>query len=245
MEHYTYHILYQVEETHWWFVGRRSLILDQIARYYQGQKNLVMLDIGCGCGIFMTHLTPYGKIVGMDSSADALCFCQQRRLSHLVQGDAEMLPFFPNSFDLLTANDLLEHLDDDITSLHGFFSLLKPGGRLFVFVPAYQFLWSLQDEISHHKRRYTKRRLTHVIESAGFTIEQVTYANTLLFPVIWVGRQMLKIVRRFRDVQTENTLHPQWSNRVLKRIFCLERPLLRRLSLPFGVSLLAVCRKPL
>jgi SAM-dependent methyltransferase len=245
MEHYTYHILYEVEESHWWFVGRRSLILDQIARYYEGQKNLLMLDIGCGCGIFMKHLTRYGEVVGVDRSAEALHFCQQRGISYLLQGDAATLPFSPNTFDLLTANDLLEHLDDDITSLRGFFALLKPGGRLFVFVPAYQFLWSLQDEISHHKRRYTKRQITQVITSAGFIPEYMTYANTFLFPVVLVGRQVLKILRHFRDVETENKLHPRWSNALLMRIFCLERPLLRRLSLPFGVSLLAVCRKPL
>lgn len=245
MEQHTYPILYQVEESHWWFVGRRRIILDQLTRYYQGREQLVTLDIGCGCGIFMTRLARYGEVVGIDRSADALRFCQQRGLSQLIQADAEALPFSDNTFDVLTANDLLEHLDDDISSLRELFSLLKPGGRLFVFVPAYQCLWSLQDEISYHKRRYTKRRLTQVIASAGFSLEHITYANTLLFPVIWAGRQVLKIIRHFRDIETENTLHPKWSNAFLMRIFCLERPLLRRLSLPFGVSLLAVCRKPL
>lgn len=244
MEKYTYHILYQVEQSHWWFVGRRSLILDQIARYYEGQKSLILLDIGCGCGIFMKDLAPYGEVVGIDLSAEALRFCQQRGLAHLIRGDAEMLPFSQNTFDLLTANDLLEHVEDDRRSLHEFFALLKPGGRLFVFVPAYQFLWSLQDEISHHKRRYTKRQLTQLIASAGFIPEYITYANTFLFPVVLVGRQVLKILRHFRDFETENTLHPRWSNALLMQIFCLERPILRRLSLPFGVSLLAVCRKP-
>jgi hypothetical protein len=113
-----------------------------------------------------------------------------------------------------------------------------------VFVPAFQFLWSLQDEISFHKRRYTASQLLSVMEEAGFVVERLTYANTLLFPVVWAGRQILKILRRVKNVDTENTLHPSWANPILTHIFRLEVPLLRYLRFPFGVSLLAVCRRP-
>lgn len=243
MEQYTYDILYREEETHWWFVGRRAVILEQIAHFYQGQTTLSVLDIGCGTGIFLKSLVSYGNIVGLDLSRDALQFCQQRQLAQLVQGDGVRLPFADHAFDVLTANDFLEHVDDDVTSLREFFRVLKPEGRLFIFVPAYQFLWSLQDEISHHKRRYTMRQLTQAISSAGFKPEYLTYANMLLFPVIFAGRQALKVLRCFRKIDTENTLHPHWTNRWLKHIFLWEVVLLRRIRFPVGVSIMAVCRK--
>ncbi|HEY3174662.1 MAG TPA: class I SAM-dependent methyltransferase [Candidatus Polarisedimenticolia bacterium] len=243
MERYTYEILYRTEESHWWFAGRRRLILDQIARCCEGRRDLRSLDLGCGTGIFLESLARYGEPVGLDVSEDALAFCRERRLTRLVRADGSLIPFADESFDLLTANDLIEHLEDDAAALSEFRRVLKPGGRAIVFVPAFGFLWSLQDEISHHRRRYTVPRLARAIGEAGLEVERITYANTLLFPVIFAGRQALKVMRRFREVRTENDLHPGWSNGILKTIFGWEAPLLRRMDLPFGVSILAVCRK--
>jgi SAM-dependent methyltransferase len=244
MEQYTYGIMYQTEETHWWFVGRRNLILDQVAQFYRNRQNLRLLDIGCGTGIFVKFLDSYGEAFGLDISIDALSFCQKRGFSMLVQGSGLSIPFLDNTFDVLTANDLVEHLEDDVVGLKEFLRVLKPGGRAFIFVPAYQFLWSLQDEISHHKRRYTAKQLKEAIRVSGFELEKITYANTLLFPVIYTGRQVLKVLRRFREVETESDLHPSWSNKLLTGIFNLEVPILRHMKFPFGVSIMAVCKKP-
>jgi SAM-dependent methyltransferase len=243
MERYAYELMHQVEATHWWFVGRRTLILDQVAQRYRGQANLRLLDVGCGTGIFADSLNPYGQVTGLDLSPEALKFCRRRGSADFVQGDAVAIPFRDNTFDVITANDLVEHLEDDLGGLREFGRVLKPRGRAFIFVPAYQFLWSLQDEISHHKRRYTAGELTRVIGRSGLCVDRITYANTLLFPVVWGGRQALKVVRRFKPVQTENDLHPQAANGVLAAIFKCEAPLLRRVRFPFGVSILAVCQK--
>jgi SAM-dependent methyltransferase len=244
MERFMYDMLYRIEETHWWYVGRRRLLLDQIVACYSGQRHLRVLDIGCGTGIFMRSLQSYGTVFGLDLAADALRFCQQRQLVQLVQGDGASLPFYANTFDLVTANDLLEHLDDDRASLQEFRRVLKPGGRAVIFVPAYQFLWSLQDEISHHKRRYTLPQLSGIVQEAGLTPEKITCANMLLFPLIFTGRQVLKVLRRFLPIRSENDVHPRWTNALLMTIFGCEVPLLRHNRFPFGVSLLAVCRKP-
>lgn len=243
MEPYTYEILYRTEESHWWFVGRRRLILDQIARFCEGRHDLRSLDLGCGTGIFLESLARHGEAIGLDFSDDALAFCRERGLRRLVRADGTAMPFSDASFDLVTANDLVEHLEDDAAAVREFHRVLKPGGRAVIFVPAFTFLWSLQDEISHHRRRYTVPRLASVIEAAGLELERITYANMLLFPVIYAGRQALKALRRFKEVRTENDLHPGWSNGILRTIFGWEVPLLRRMNLPFGVSILAVCRK--
>jgi hypothetical protein len=121
--------------------------------------------------------------------------------------------------------------------------VLKPGGRLFIFVPAHRWLWSLQDEISGHRRRYTAPSLRSLVERAGLRLERQSYVSTLLFPVIFLGRLWLKVYRRFKDVKTENDLHPAWSNGLLTRIFRAEIPFLRHANLPFGASLLSVTIK--
>ena len=104
-------------------------------------------------------------------------------------------------------------------------------------------LWSLQDEVSEHKRRYVARTLRETVTGAGLEVERQTYVSTLLLPVIYLGRQWLKVRRIFQKFDTENDLHPQWSNGILRSIFEFEIPILRRIDMPFGASILCVARK--
>jgi hypothetical protein len=120
---------------------------------------------------------------------------------------------------------------------------LRPGGRLILFTPAFSFLWSAQDRVSHHYRRYTASELRDKLDAAGYRIDKLSYANTVLFPVVWLGRALLRATGRDAALTSENTLHPGWSNGVLAALFSMERPLLRRWNLPFGVSLLAVASR--
>jgi len=244
MEQQLYENTYRSEQSHWWFVGRRTLIFDQIDRVYHGHTDLEILDVGCGTGLNMKYLAQYGQVTGADLSSTALNFCRVRGHTRLIKAPIEGLPFPDNTFDLVTALDIIEHLDDDLAGLREIRRVLKPGGRVFILVPAYKFLWSLQDEISSHRRRYITRQLRAVIEGSGLAVERMTYANTLLFPVVFGGRIALKVRRRYdTSIENENGLHPGWSNEILKTIFKAEAPLLRRVNAPFGVSILAVGEK--
>jgi SAM-dependent methyltransferase len=240
---HTYEILYRTEETHWWLAARRNIVLDWIYQRYPGRHDLEILDAGCGTGLTLQELRLLGTAQGVDISAEALEFCRMRGLENVYNADLVDLPFAADQFDFVTALDVLEHLDDDTAALAEFRRVLKPGGRVFIFAPAHRWLWSLQDEVSHHKRRYVARTLREAVLSAGLEVERQTYVSTLLLPVIYFGRQWLKVRRRFRDYDTENNLHPQWSNGILRSIFQLEIPVLRRTDLPFGASLLCVARK--
>jgi SAM-dependent methyltransferase len=191
----------------------------------------------------LQQMQPYGTVEGVELSDEALEFCRRRGCQNVRKASAMALPFADASFDVLTAVDILEHMDDDRGALQEWARVLKPGGRLFVFVPAHRWLWSLQDEISGHKRRYTAGGLRRLVEGAGLRLERQSYVSTLLFPVIFLGRLWLKVYRRFKDVKTENDLHPAWSNGLLTRIFRAEIPWLRRRNLPFGASLLSVTVK--
>lgn len=244
MEQQLYENTYRSEQSHWWFVGRRTLIFDQIDRAYHDRTDLQILDVGCGTGLNMKYLARYGQVTGADLSSTALNFCRVRGHTRLIKSPIERLPFSDNTFDLVTALDIIEHLDDDLAGLKEIQRVLKPGGRVFILVPAYKFLWSLQDEISSHRRRYITRQLRAVIMGSGLRVERMTYANTLLFPVVFGGRIALKVRRRYdTSIENENGLHPGWSNEILKTIFQAEAPLLRHVNAPFGVSILAVGEK--
>ena len=244
MDLHTYEILYRIEETHWWHAARRQIVLDWIRHRYADRADLTILDAGCGTGLLLHELSSLGAVEGVDISEEALDYCRQRGLTNVRRADANQLPFAAGSFDVVTALDVLEHLDDDGGALREWRRVLKPGGRVFLFVPAHRWLWSLQDEVSHHRRRYTDASLRAAIEGAGLTVERQSYVSTFLLPAIFLGRQWLKVTLRFRDVDTENDLHPAWANGILKRVFLSEIPILRRMNMPFGASLIAVARKP-
>jgi len=243
MHGHTYRILYETEERHWWLSSRRKMVLDWIEQRYPRRTDLHILDVGCGTGLMLQEMQPYGTVEGVELSDEALEFCRQRGCRNVRKASAMELPFADASFDVLTAVDILEHMDDDRGALQEWARVLKPGGRLFIFVPAHRWLWSLQDEISGHRRRYTAPSLRSLVERAGLRLERQSYVSTLLFPVIFLGRLWLKVYRRFKDVKTENDLHPAWSNGLLTRIFRAEIPFLRHANLPFGASLLSVTIK--
>lgn len=247
MEAQVYKQIQQIEHDHWWYVARRKIIFDWVVRRARALDRPRILDIGCGTGFNIEHLRSLGfsRVVGLDLSSDALAFCHSRQLPALVQGDATRAPFRDGSFDMILALDLIEHVEDDVTAMRGLSRLLKPGGVLVIFTPAFQFLWGHQDEVSHHFRRYTAGELRSKIEDAGMQVEKLSYANTFLMPMVWAGR----LVHKLRGVKdeagmSENSMHPDWSNGVLQAIFAAERPLLRVMNLPFGVSLLTLAAKP-
>jgi SAM-dependent methyltransferase len=146
------------------------------------------------------------------------------------------------ALDLVLAADLLEHLDDDRAALAEIHRALKPGGVALLLVPAFGWLWGLQDDVSEHRRRYTAPVLQARVAGAGFAIERATYFNTFLLPPIFLARTLMR--RAHIEVESENVLTPGWSSAILERIFGLELPLLRRLDLPVGVSFLCLARRP-
>lgn len=154
---------------------------------------------------------------------------------------ATELPFADNSFDLLTALDVIEHLDDDVGGLGEIRRVLKPGAPAVIFVPAFQALWGPNDDQSGHKRRYRLDGLKSAATAAGLTIEHISYANIAMFLPIWIGRKILQLFGR--EEQAENRINNPLINKLLSRIFTSEAGWLRRRSLPFGVSIVCVVRK--
>ncbi|MDT4954117.1 MAG: hypothetical protein QOJ02_2255 [Acidobacteriota bacterium] len=243
MQQHTYSIMYEVEETHWWFVGRRRIIasfVENICREVEEHTPRI-LDVGCGTGANLELLGKYGEASGVDVSQDALTFCRARGIENVRHGEAEKLPFEDGSFDLVTGLDVVEHLDDDVAGLKEMWRVLKPGGRALLFVPAFMFLWGVQDDVSHHRRRYTLPGLRKVVREAGFEVERATYANITFFAPILLGRAVMKVTG-LRPA-SENNINVSALNGVLGRVLGAESSFLRRMNFPFGVSALCVARK--
>lgn len=248
MQQHTYSIMHRVEETHWWFVGRRKIIESFLKRVCAGlqskgpaRESLNILDVGCGTGANLEMLSQFGNAEGVDVSSEALEFCRQRGLQRVKQGAAEALPYENDSFDLVTGLDVVEHLDDDVAGLKEMLRVLRPGGKALLFVPAFMFLWGVQDDISNHRRRYTMGGLKQAVRKAGFEIERASYVNLSFFAPIFFGRLLMRLTG-LRPA-SENNITISALNGVLGKLFGAERFLLRHLNFPFGVSIICVARR--
>ena len=243
MQEHTYSIMYEVEGKHWWFVGRRRIIAEFVEEVCRaiGKPRPGILDIGCGTGANLQMLSQFGAAEGVDVSIEALDFCRARGLAEVKQGAAEHLPFADASFDLVTGLDVVEHLDDDIAGLREMRRVLRPDGRAVLFVPAFMFLWGVQDDISHHRRRYTLPELKEKLRAAGLTIERASYANITFFFPILIGRVLMRLTG-VRPA-SENNITVGALNGLLGRILGAESWWLRRMNFPFGVSIICVARK--
>lgn len=239
-----YRMMFELENFYWWFVGRRQLLVDLVSGLKLSPDGTALLDVGCGTGLNCKVLSKYGAVFGADCSSEAMMFCRSRELDNFVFSRAEHLRFIDSTFDVVTAMDVLEHTDDDLIALKEIWRVLRPGGTLIVTVPAYGFLWSEHDEALHHRRRYTAHELRNKLTTAGFTLQRSTYFITLLFFPIFFFRLLQNLTKKSVEAKTSHIVLPTWLNWFLVRLLDLERIWLRFMNLPFGVTVLAVGRKP-
>jgi SAM-dependent methyltransferase len=241
------------EDTHWWFAGRTWSLLNMIDRVVSPDGKKRVLDIGCGAGNMFHHLARYGAVVGVDNNPKPLAIARERGYD-VREGTAEHLPIDDESFDLIALLDTVEHCEDDMAALRECYRICTPGGHLVITVPAFMWLWSHNDELNAHQRRYTARELREKLNRIGFHIRRMTYNNFALFPMA----AALIVLRRgaaqepelgsphFDDesYQVEMEPAPPLMNAVLKSITWTESQFLRWLSLPVGTSIICIAEKP-
>ena len=242
--------MYREEERHWWYLGMRHIVLSILKPALVSQSPRV-LDAGCGTGFNLGWLRRcYGACVtGIDFSPHGLAFSQSRGERSLVRGDASELPFRPESFDLVTAFDVLSHVSGEEPrrrALTEFLRVLKPGGNLLIRVAAHEWLRSSHDNEILTQHRYGERELCKAVSSAGFSIARSTYANTILFPVavLWRFFKKTGLVPAGSDVRP-GTRGPRGINRALLALLRCEAVLLRRprFRFPTGLSLFLLAQK--
>lgn len=240
-----YEIIFESEDDHWWFVGRRAVVFAQIedalGPHRPTPSKFQALDIGCGTGATMDHLRKFGEVQGIDLAMIPLSFSRRRGHQRTMCASATELPFADETFDLITALDVIEHLDDDVAGLSEIRRTLKPGAPAVIYVPAFMALWGPNDDQSGHKRRYRLPELKAAAEAAGLKVERISYSNFAMFLPIWLGRKLLKLLGQTEA--SENKINHSMINKLLAWMFSSEANWLRRHRLPFGVSVVCVVRK--
>ena len=243
MEESIYAVDADLEHEHWWFVGRRKLF-SRLIREMHVDPSAPVLDVGTSAGTNLRMLRDLGfdDVTGLDLSEDAIRFCLDKGLGTVKQGDVTAMPFADESFALVIASDIIEHVDDDARALAEIARVLRPGGTVLITVPAFPSLWGFQDEVGHHKRRYRMEPLVSRIEAAGLTLSERFHFNYLLFGPIWLARQLMK--RWKHSYSSEGQINTPLMNRIFSRVFDFDTMTASRISPPFGVSILAIARKP-
>jgi len=250
MDRRAYEQFLTLEQSHWWFRGRRTVYLGLLDHHLDERPRRV-LDLGSGVGGFLEGLGRLGgRVDAVDDDTDSLRRCAERGFRSGVLADGYRLPFRDESYDLVCLFDVLEHLDDDAAALREVRRVLRPGGRVFLSVPAYPWLYANNDRVAHHRRRYTRAGLRRLFEQADLALERNTHANVLLLPVIAPIVLALKAVEalflRGRGSSQHTNLSwplPSAVHTLLHAVFAAELPFARRMDLPFGHSIAAIARR--
>ncbi len=245
-----YRRLYELEGTHWWYVGHYHIYTVLLEHHCPGEARGKVLDAGCGTGGFMGYLrSRYNpeRLVGVDISEEALGFCARRGIDDVCLGSVEKLPFEEGCFDLVVSLDVLYHsrVEDDLAALRELARVTRRGGYLLLNLPAFSILRGRHDLAVEGARRYRRREIKEKLEKAGFEPIYVTYSNFFLFPVILPYRLWS---RRARETEAEPvsdlTLPPRHINRALAWLLKLESRMIACFPLPWGSSVTAIARKP-
>ncbi len=230
------------EDRHWWFRGRRQ-ILNQLIAQLQLAHGSRILELGAGTGGNLAMLARYGTVTAVerDATARAMSLRKTAMVTDIRAGSMpDQLPLDGERFDLVCMFDVLEHVEADQETLDHSRRFLAPGGTLIVTVPAYRRLWGPHDIVLHHKRRYEKAELRAKLTLAGFTISRLSYANMFLLPVAILMRLKERVLGQHEASGTG--LPPHRVNEIFARLFGAERHLLTRMTLPFGLSLVAIAK---
>jgi SAM-dependent methyltransferase len=231
----------QVEDEHWWFVGRRAIVADAIRRL--GLAAPRILDAGCGTGGNLEMLAGFGEVTGLELAPAAIAAARARGPWHVERGGLPGdYPAWRRRFDLVVMTDVLEHIDDDAGALASVAALLRPDGHVLLTVPAFEFLWGAHDAAHHHRRRYTARRLAATITAAGLAPSRLSYFNFALFPAVAAMRLASRALGRSGGAPGLRLPVPPL-NAALAALFAAERYVLRIGGFPFGVSILALARR--
>lgn len=242
--------MYEAEDTHWWYRGMRGVMSTMLGLGKVQGKSAHILDAGCGTGGNLHALQERGftNLVGFDLSSVALEFCRKRGLTRVRLGSITEIPYADSLFDLVISCDVVTDAgtDNEARALDELYRVLKPGGRLFLNLPAYGFLRSEHDRATAVARRVTRGEIEGKLRQAGFRIKRATYWNTILFPVVLAVR----LLRREKPDDLDNparsdiVLPPAPINLFLSACVGLEHWLLKFINLPFGSSVAVVAVKP-
>ena len=242
MERKVYEQMAKLDGSHWWFTARRRILDGLIERVVRPPKDARILELGAGTGHNLAMLSRFGTVEASELDPIARELASERLGREVKEAALPDLSMFPaDSYDLIALLDVLEHVPDDKGSLASIMTRLKPGAALLLTVPANPWMWSAHDIAHHHHRRYRKGEIEKLARDAGYQIELLSPFNSLLFPPIAAVRVLGKLTGKD---DSDDAMPGALVNKTLDTVFGLERSLIGRVPMPFGVSLVAVLRRP-
>jgi SAM-dependent methyltransferase len=237
-----YTSIYEREDEHWWFLGRRRVLAALLAGV-NPPGDWRVLDAGCGTGGNFRFLDAYGEVEGCDYSEEAIRFCGLRGTHTARVASIYDLPYEEASFDLVTCLDVIEHLRFDLQAFQELNRVLKVGGYLVVTLPFGPHLYNDFDCLAGHLRRYTRDEVRMLLDESGFHPLRLTCYTALVHPLIRYYMWRGSITNgRNKPTQGMQTVIPS-SNKVLKLAQDLEARIVSRRDLHRGSSIVALARK--
>jgi SAM-dependent methyltransferase len=242
-----YGIMYRIEDRYWWYAGIRKIARTILDRYLTPGDRRRVLDAGCGTGGNLAMLSRYGDVYGVELSREAVQFLKSRDFKRFTTASVTDIPFQSGTFDLADVFYVNECLRDDGPAFREYFRVLRPGGILYMSEVAFEALRGEHDLAVGIRHRYTRSDLGRRLGAAGFTVLRMTYANTILCPPIFLLRRLRRILHPVslpEKAKSDFNLAPGFLHAVFKATLFVEAFLLKFMNLPFGVTVVAVARKP-
>jgi SAM-dependent methyltransferase len=246
MEPQAYEELHLLEPSHWWYQGMRHITDRLLRRHLPRQHGLLILDAGCGVGGNLSAFSTFGTVFGFDYSPLALGYAQEQHQGDIARASVEAIPFPTGTFDFVTSLDVLcvREVGDDQRAIHELARVTRPGSHVLMRLPAWSALRGPHDTFVHGVRRYTARDLNAKLASAGLLPVRMTYANSLLMPLIFVTRKLQSLRLGAGGSSSDVSPTPAPVNRLLTLVLDLEAQWIASgRGFPAGVSIFCLARK--
>lgn len=249
-----YRKYYDYERTHWWFITRNTLLMKIIEKNIPVTSQLKILNVGAGTGFTSELLGRYGTVTSIEYEQSCVELVNEKTNLHLIEGSILNLQYGDNTFDLVCAFDVIEHVEDDTKAVSEIIRVAKKDGHVFVSVPAFNSLWSRHDEINHHFRRYKQEQVLSLFKQRN-NLQSIyyTYFNFFLFIPIYFARKSAGIIRKLKGTKIPQSTQLStdfdiagkgFLSALLKWIFSIEIPVVeKKQKLPFGVSFTLLAKK--
>lgn len=245
MQSAEYDKLDRIDAKHWFYRGKRAIVRHFIKKHTSLGKDDLMIDAGTGTGRWPVEMSKRCRVMGLDDHDESIQLARPKIESvggQLVQTKLDSIPLPDGCATVVTAMDVLEHLDDDAGAVRELSRLIRPGGLFVITVPALRWLWSDWDVVLHHRRRYHRNDLRQLVERPDLELVHLKYTNNFALPLILLVRLWRKILPpKPGAARAEDNIPPSPVNAILRAFYVY--PARWGWPMPVGVSLLAVLRK--